>query len=90
MHTFKIDDRLVAKVGAHDGKSKKKTFNGEVQWGSLLQNDASKLRAQEKKNLKKLEKKAAEGVDEIADRLKAVNVSQSSVKVRGLGNLQVI
>lgn len=83
MHMFRIDDRLVANIGAHDGKNKKKTFTNDVQWGSLHQNDVSKLRAIEKKKLKKLEKKATETVDEITDRLNAVSVQgQSPVKVR--------
>lgn len=74
MHIFRIEDRAVAKIGAYDGKNKKKAFIGDVQWGALHQNDVSKLRSQEKKKLKKMEKKAAENVDEIAERLSAVNV----------------
>lgn len=79
---FRIDDRLVTKVGAYDSKNKKKAFNSEVQWATLYQNDATKMRAQEKKKLRKMEKKATGNGDEISDRLNAVNMSPSPVKVK--------
>lgn len=73
MHIFEIQKRLVTDVGTFDSKAKKKSANSEVQWGTLYQNEAAKLRSQEIKKLRKLEKKEADGkVDEIADKLNAV------------------
>lgn len=84
MHIFEIKKRLVSDIGAFDNKKKKKSPNSEVQWGTPYQNEASKLRSQEKKKLRKLEqqkKKSTENVDEIADSLNAVQLSTAPVKV---------
>lgn len=82
MHIFEIQKRMVSEIGTFDSKKKKRSPNNEVQWGTLQQNDTSKLRSQEKRKLRKLEKKAAENADEIADSLNAVKLnSTDSVKV---------
>lgn len=76
---------LVSEIGSYDAKKKKKsTFNANVQWAAYQQNDVAKLRSQEKKKLRKLEKKnrSNEEVDEIADNLNAVSLSTAPIKVR--------
>ena len=45
-----------ATIGAFENKKKKKSFDGDVELGSLYQNESSKLRQQEEKNLRQLEK----------------------------------
>ncbi|XP_031640462.1 protein rigor mortis [Contarinia nasturtii] len=76
MHIFEIGKRLVADVGAYNGKkNKKKPFNNEVKWGTKYQNEASKLQSQEKKKLKQLEKKASENVEKITDQLNDVQLA---------------
>lgn len=75
MHIFEIQKRLVADIGTFENKKKKKkSLTAEVQWGTLYQNEASKLRSQEKKKLRKLEKKAADHMDELTDGLNAVQL----------------
>lgn len=74
MHIFEIEKRLVADIGTFENKKKKKSLTAEVQWGTLYQNEASKFRSQEKKKLRKLEKKASDNIDELADSLNAVQL----------------
>lgn len=84
MHIFEIEKRLIADIGTFDSKKKKKSPNNEVQWGTLHQNEAAKLRSQEKKKLRKLElqkKKSDENVDEIVNSLNTVNLTAAPVKV---------
>lgn len=81
MHIFKIEHRLVATVGAFENKKKKKSFNSDVQWGSLYQNEASKLRQQEKKKLRQLEKRAKDDVARITDDLNTVKLTLPPMKV---------
>lgn len=85
MHMFDIRKRLVVNVGSPNSKRKKVTpFNPEVQWATQNQNGANKLRTQEKKKLRKMEKKnrSGEAVDEIADTLSSVSLSSAApVKV---------
>lgn len=83
LHIFEIQKRLVSDIGPFDTKKKKKTTNNDatVQWGTLYQNEASKLRSQEKKKLRRMEKKVAENVDEITNDLNAVKITPAPVKV---------
>lgn len=78
MHIFEIQRRLVADIGTFENKKKKRSVNTEVQWGTLYQNDAIKMRTQEKKKLRKLEKKAAENIEELVDGLNAVQLQSVS------------
>lgn len=81
MHIFKIEHRLVATIGTFEKKKKKKSFTSEIQWGTLYQNESTKLRQQEKKKLKQLEKKANDDVAKIADGISAVKLAPAPVKV---------
>lgn len=81
MHIFRIEHRLVATIGAFEKIKKKKLFNSDVQWGSLYQNEATKLRQKEKKKLRQLEKKAKDEVAEIGDGLSAVTLTPAPMKV---------
>lgn len=56
LHCFDIRTHSVDKIGEFDGKPKKKSNNGDVEWATVLQQDVQKRTAQEKKKLKKLEK----------------------------------
>lgn len=78
MHIFEIQKRLVADVGTFENKKKKKSLTADVQWGTLYQNEASKMRSQEKKKLRKLEKKSADHMDELTDGLNAVQLHSTS------------
>lgn len=81
MHIFKIEHRLVANIGTFDNKKKKKSFNSDIQWGTVYQNEATKLRQQEKKKLRQLEKKAKDEVSTITENLNAVRLTPATVKV---------
>lgn len=59
LHIFDTRKRSVENVGSFHGKKKKKSSN-DVQWATQHQSDISKLRAQEKNKLRKLEKKTSE------------------------------
>lgn len=81
MHIFKIDQRLVTNVGTFENKKKKKSFISETKWGTLYQNEATKLQKQEKKKLRQFEKKAQDDVANISDSLGAVKLTTSPLKV---------
>lgn len=77
MHIFEIQKRLIADIGTFESKKKKRSLTAEVQWGTQYQNDASKMRSQEKKKLRKLEKKAADQMDELTDSLSSVQLQST-------------
>lgn len=74
MHIFEIQKRLVADIGPFENKKKKKALSSEVQWATLYQNEASKSRAQEKRKLRKLEKKVADHIDELTDSMNSIQL----------------
>lgn len=79
MHIFEIEKRLVADIGSFENKKKKKSLTADdMQWGTLYQNEASKLRTQEKNKLRKLEKKAVHNIDELTEGLNAVQLHSTS------------
>lgn len=60
MHMFDIRERLVAKIGEIDCKKRKKPSDKDIEWATRNNTSSSKLREQEKKKLRKLEKKQKE------------------------------
>lgn len=84
MHIFEIQKRLVASIGKCENKKKKKSLSTEVQWATLYQNEASKLRTQEKKKLRKLEKKASDhhADDELSSSLNAIQLNSASQQLK--------
>lgn len=90
MHIFEIQKRLVADIGTFESKKKKKSLTAEVQWGTLYQNEATKLRSQEKKKLRKMEKKAADHLDELVDSLNAVQLQSAGQHLKVSGKMSLL
>lgn len=86
MHIFEIQKRLTADFGTFENKKKKKSLSTEVQWATLYQNEASKLRSQEKKKLRKLEKKASDQAVELSDSLNASQLHSVGQHLKVLQN----
>lgn len=78
MHIFDIRQHLIENIGQRDGKKRKKsTISESLQWASKHQNEATKLRDQEKKKLRKLEKKSIETADTLVDGMNFMNIAVS-------------
>lgn len=65
MFIFDVNERLVMNIGEWvEGKKKKKSLNTSIEYATKSETEASKLRDQEKKKLRKLEKKQKDAENE--------------------------
>lgn len=81
VHIFDVREHLVENVGDFKAKNKRKSAQADINWATLHQTDVPKMKVQEKKKLKKLEKQLSQsttavtdGVETIRDALEGVSL----------------
>lgn len=82
VHIFDVRQHMVADVGEFKAKTKKKSTLADVNWATLHQTDVPKMKLQEKKKLRKLEKGLEQSTTAVAeDGMKTITNALESVSL---------